>query len=270
MGQKLIPTKLSFCKCKCGERVTRYRNRFINGHNRRKVLPFTVEVEAMLSGEKEVPFCRCGCGRRIEIKLFHKGWGIPKFIKGHHKRGWIPTKETREKLSKANIGKKMSKEFVRKNSERMRGDKNISKYPGVKKKQSIARILSWHNPEYVAKQRKARHLSPNKAEKFLIEMLRELFPGEYKFVGDLSFALAGKNPDFIHVSQKKIIEFFGDYWHGEGRTRIPNKQHEQERIDLFAKYGYQTLVIWGYELSDIESLVEKIKEFHNIGQEILV
>lgn len=152
----------------------------------------------------------------------------------------------------------------------MRGDKNISKYPGVKKKQSIARILSWHNPEYMAKQKKARHLSPNKAEKFLIEVLQELFPGEYKFVGDLSFTLAGKNPDFIHVNQKKIIEFFGDYWHGEERTGISNERHEQERTACFAKEGYQTLIIWGCELDDVESLIEKIKEFHLMRQEILV
>lgn len=43
-------------------------------------------------------------------------------------------------------------------------------------------------------------------------------------------------PDFIDVNSKKIIEFDGTYWHGiVGRG---NKQRDNERDDMYKKYGY--------------------------------
>jgi G:T-mismatch repair DNA endonuclease (very short patch repair protein) len=35
----------------------------------------------------------------------------------------------------------------------------------------------------------------------------------------------------------------------------------QDRIDLFAKYGYQTLVIWEYELKNKVGLQERLLNF---------
>jgi len=61
-------------------------------------------------------------------------------------------------------------------------------------------------------------------------------------------------PDFININgQKKIIELYGDYWH---RNDDP-----QDRIDLFAKYGYQTLIIWEHELKNEVELKDKLQEF---------
>ena len=116
----------------------------------------------------------------------------------------------------------------------------------------------WGDPEYKKYQLyamiKGRRVKPNKPEKFLTKLLQQLFPNQYKYVGDGEFILAGKNPDFINVNgQRKIIELFGNYWH--------TPEEEQQRINLFSRYGYQTLVIWDYELSDIEVLNKKIIEF---------
>ena len=36
---------------------------------------------------------------------------------------------------------------------------------------------------------------------------------EYDFVGDGKIMIGTKNPDFINIKIKKIIEVFGDYWH---------------------------------------------------------
>lgn len=58
-----------------------------------------------------------------------------------------------------------------------------------------------------------------------------------------------------------LIEVFGDYWHGQERTGVPNEQHEKERIDLLRSYGYETLVIWENEMRDSEKLIPRIKEF---------
>ena len=112
--------------------------------------------------------------------------------------------------------------------------------------------------------RGAKRKSPNIPKRKLGKFLQKLFPNQWKYVGSGAFILAGKCPDFVNINgQKKIIEMFGDYWHGEGKTGIPNKQHEQERIDVFVKEGYQTLIIWQHELKDIEKLKYKLREFNN-------
>ena len=138
-----------------------------------------------------------------------------------------------------------------------------------KEKNRQKALVQWANPEIREKQLKAifkgLKLLPNRPEKFLIKLLQKLFPNQWKYIGDgkdENSIVAGKCPDFIHTdNQRKIIEHFGDYWHGEEVTGIPNERHEQERIDLFAKYGYQTLIIWEHELNDKESLSKKLIEF---------
>lgn len=77
---------------------------------------------------------------------------------------------------------------------------------------------------------------PNRDEKLLMLLLSQ-HNLPYKFVGDGSLIIAGKNPDFVKATgEKKLIELFGEQWHE------PNE--EQERREFFEKYGYKTLVIW--------------------------
>jgi G:T-mismatch repair DNA endonuclease (very short patch repair protein) len=115
----------------------------------------------------------------------------------------------------------------------------------------------WQTPEYVQNQMKARGIKPNKLELKFNKLLQQFLPGEYKYVGDGEFILAGKCPDFVNVNgQKKIIELFGDYWH-KGQTG-------KNRINLFQQYGYQTLIIWEKELENKELLRDRILQFNNI------
>lgn len=116
----------------------------------------------------------------------------------------------------------------------------------------------WANPEYKANlirlQRAGMLVKPNKPEKSLLSVLNELLPGEWRFVGDGSFVIAGKNPDFVNINGKKqIIELFGDYWH--------KGEDPDERITLFREFGYETLVVWERELKNQVELVARIKEF---------
>lgn len=92
----------------------------------------------------------------------------------------------------------------------------------------------------------------------LENLLWEMFPGQYPFVGHGDFALCGFCPDFINREEHKIIEMYGDYWH---RFEKDDPQSLQERIDLFAEHGYQTLIIWASELGNIEAVRQKILEF---------
>lgn len=101
--------------------------------------------------------------------------------------------------------------------------------------------------------RSAQNIKPNKQEKILITFLsKHNLP--YNYHGNHPYSgLEGKCPDFVHESESKIIEFFGDYWHDEN--------HEKERIEFFKQFGYSCLVIWQHELGDKELLLEKIREF---------
>jgi very-short-patch-repair endonuclease len=133
-----------------------------------------------------------------------------------------------------------------------------------KEKSGKSHVKLWQNPKYVVNQRKGRKLKPNKPEKQLNELLQELFPNEYKYVGDFQVIIGSRNPDFINVAgQKKIIELFGDYFHSKKLTKRSRKEEEKQRIDYFSKYGYHTLIIWEHELKDINKLKNKLLRFYN-------
>jgi len=115
----------------------------------------------------------------------------------------------------------------------------------------------------------------NSSEQQLLTIINHLtLP--YKYVGNGKFWIENKNPDFINIEQKKVIELFGDYWRCNsprftdddiiirfGKTLLVKDIHseDRERIKLFSDCGYQTLVVWESELKDIELLKSKLLEF---------
>jgi hypothetical protein len=114
----------------------------------------------------------------------------------------------------------------------------------------------WKDPKYQIAICKAAHRKPNKAEKKLDRILQKILPKEYKYVGDFTTFIGGKNPDFINIGGKmKLIELAGDYWH--------DKSYPKKRIKCFKRYGFDTLVIWESELRDLNNLIIRIKEFNH-------
>ena len=110
---------------------------------------------------------------------------------------------------------------------------------------------------YWKRLQKSLNLKPNKQEQCLDSFLQKKLPGEYKYVGDFSFILGGKNPDFMNTNgKKKLIELYGSYWHKD--------DNPQDRIDFFKGYGFDTLIIWEKELEDEKSLNVRLEEFHLI------
>ena len=98
---------------------------------------------------------------------------------------------------------------------------------------------------------------PNKAELKLQAILDQYFPNQWKFVGDGGLVIDGKAPDFVNVNGKKqLVEMFGDYWH--------RGQNPQERIDLFSRFGFATIVVWERELKNPEMVANKIKQFPSV------
>jgi len=130
----------------------------------------------------------------------------------------------------------------------------------VRKKQAFVMKERYKDPYYLKNRKKGLMQKPNKQEKILMDLLNEMFPGKYKFVGDGSLWINGKNPDF--TNENKIIELFGRYWHGKELTGKEPKDNESDRIEHFKKRGYRTLIIWDFELhKDMEKIKERIKNF---------
>ena len=104
---------------------------------------------------------------------------------------------------------------------------------------------------------KTYRLKPNKSEQELLNLLNEEFPGEFIFNGG-QITIEGKIPDFFSVNGKKqIIELAG---------RFHDWMELNERIKLFKKYGFNTLIIEYKELKDLDELWEKIFFWKNEGR----
>ena len=87
-------------------------------------------------------------------------------------------------------------------------------------------------------------------------ILDELYPNIFKFVGNRTIKIDGFIPDFIRVDQKKqVIEVFGIWWH-QHKT-----ENDAKRISTYKSYGFEVLVIWDYELDNLEKVKEKIIDF---------
>ena len=114
----------------------------------------------------------------------------------------------------------------------------------------------WKDPKYIEKIQKGRALRPNKPETLILNLLNELFPNEWKYTGDFSFMINGKNPDFTNINgQKKLIEFFGDYHH--------KGENPEDRKNIFKESGWRTLIIWEHDLKDFKQVKTKIIEFNS-------
>jgi G:T-mismatch repair DNA endonuclease (very short patch repair protein) len=228
--------------------------------------------------------CKCGCGNPVKGHLDHGDHGKfvnVSYLRGHNRKGYQPTDEqlrnqsvshigqvswnkgktasaeTREKLRISHLGQsnrcgyKHSAESIEKMRSRKIGKKASAE---TIDKMRTAQRRKWASPDHARKMITAWRLKPNKKEKQLTALLDILYPEQWKFVGDGQVIIAGKCPDFINVNgQKKIIELFGDYWH--------RGQNPDDRVAVFAPFGYKTLVIWERELKHMQSVKDRIERF---------
>lgn len=163
--------------------------------------------------------------------------------------------ETKRKLKVSSARYKHSEEAKKKISAALGG---LEKSEDHKKKLSESAKQLWNDPIHHKKQRRLMALGnvikPNKSEIKLMELLESIQPKDWKYVGDGSLVIAGKNPDFINVNGKKlIIEMFGDYWHRNDSVR--------KRAAIFRPFGFRTLVIWEHELKNEVEVIKKIMRF---------
>lgn len=223
---------------------------------------------------------------RDNLGKFAKGHEQFNSGKTHFKKGYTPwnkgkkcptisqsligrklTEEHKTKIIQSLYGRKMSEYTKRKLREapnkRMLGKRHTIE---TKEKIRLSKLgdknpmfgkHSWNkgispSPVTLRKILSKSHRSPNGTELVLNQLLKTNFPHEWKFVGNGRVVIEGKNPDFININGKKlIIDLFGKHWHDEDEI--------EPRINLFAKYGYKTLILWDYELKDEKNAIERIK-----------
>lgn len=286
---------MKLCECGCGQAVKGKNSRFSWGHHARVNPPLkgrhlSVETKSKISLSKKgrhlteehklkisqsmkekgghpigclCPFCMAKRGSLVRKPCSEE---TKKKI-SEARTGMKLSKETKKKLSKSHKGKKYPKElypnwgFSGKHhteilKESMRGDKNPSKRPEVRKK-----IRQWwRNPKFRNKIVKAQRLGllikPNKPEQKLIDLIQR---NNFLFIytGDGKIAIEGFCPDFTDDDgNKRIIEVFGEYWH-----KLPEVvERDRKRLQVYSKYGYRTLIIWEHELENLGA-EEKIRGF---------
>ena len=131
--------------------------------------------------------------------------------------------------------------------------------PETREKMSKALLERWKDPEYHHNTVLLLHtagatIKPTTPEIIMGTILDELYPNEWKYVGDWSLVIGNLNPDFVSVKGNKIVEVWGNYFH-EG-------QNPEERINYFKQHGYETLIIWTQEMDDdFDGMVDKVVAF---------
>lgn len=163
--------------------------------------------------------------------------------------GYRHTGETKKKIAGVHIGNQYTLGY--RHSEE------------AKKIIAAASLKRWQKDGYrekvVPAMLRAVCAGPNKSEKKLGSVLEKLFLGQWRYVGRGDLLVGGKCPDFANTNgQKKLIELFGDYWH--------RGQDPQKRIGIFKKFGFDMLVVWERELSDLATLELKLRTFHEKRQ----
>jgi len=112
----------------------------------------------------------------------------------------------------------------------------------------------------VSKQKNKKKNGPNGEEIEVLNMLNQLFPNQYKFVGDGALMLGRKKPDFVDNTNTKIIEYFGSRYH--------KPSDEKKKKEFFRTFNYDTFCIWDYEFKNKKkrkNLMKRIVKFHNEG-----
>ncbi|MFA7654467.1 MAG: hypothetical protein WCX97_05560 [Candidatus Magasanikbacteria bacterium] len=276
-----------FCECGCGTKISS-KKRFVHNHHfvgKPKSIESNLKRKESMKGKNTMSWDdKYGIKKAKEMKekLRLVAKSNENFVKNQFKKGHITVPPWAGKTYSDVLSKEKIKIRLIKMRKSMIGKNLGKKYGPLSEKRKIQNSIvmkklrsdpnsSFNSKEYINNQKKKwdniewknfmvkklsenRKLSPNKPEKQILNILNKLYPNEWKFVGDWSFVLGGKNPDFVNVNgQKKIIELYGDYWH--------RGQNPQDRIDLFKQYGYKTLVLWEHELKNEQKVISKFERF---------
>lgn len=197
-----------------------------------------------------------GVGRDC-IRNRFKTAGVEVINHRYRKGRYRHSKDTKEKIGRTNKDKRagktweeiygvkkateLKKAWVENQRKKFAKGGNPIYLPGVKEKLSELAKERLKDPNELRKI--LVYSGQNKQEKYVESFLNYL-GYEYRFVGDGKLIIGGKCPDFCLGF--KLIEFFGSRWH--------EVWEEDYRTRHFKGYGYETLIVWDYELKDMNKL----------------
>jgi very-short-patch-repair endonuclease len=156
-------------------------------------------------------------------------------------------------------GKKLSEGTKKKISKSLLGNTNtlgfkISK--ATRKKISKNSKLNWQNKEYrektIRNQLKGLFKRPTSLEMQMIQIIKK-HNLPYRYVGNGSFLIGFKNPDFVNVNGQKIcIEVANTFHH--------NNDYAKNRMEYFKKWGWKCIVFRTNKLEEqnIKTILEII------------
>ena len=128
-----------------------------------------------------------------------------------------------------------------------------------RKKLSIIKKKQFQDPVWVKNWVSKMSVKPTKPEQQLIDLIKENnFP--FEFVGDFKFWINGKNPDFKHKTDKKLIELFSVF-HDPKVFDVKWHRTEKGTRKIYERNGYKVLILWQDELKDLEAVEDRIEQF---------
>lgn len=224
---------------------------------------------------REIRFCACGCGRTKEVRIdsfwsifagCRKGKNNSAYKKGLPKCKLCGnTLQNRYAMYCRKCRFKFftpwNKGLTKKTDDRVeRYAHNVSKtikYLSKNNKKYIQNHFNNHWSRTPIRENtikkclegfKIASMHPNKFEIKVENALNEMYPGQFKYVGNKRFGPHGHNPDFINVTDKIVILCNGCYWHLEKRNLDTNYQNKKivEKIEAepFTNIGYKVVFIW--------------------------
>lgn len=126
------------------------------------------------------------------------------------------------------------------------------------------------------------HSGYSQASTILFDAIQEMVPNEGLFYGKTERSIRLESSvikvDCLKESQKKIIEFYGDYWHGNPRkfketdtikykrTMLVSEKwdYDRKRIQDLRNLGYEVLIIWEMDYNENkEEAINLCVEFLN-------
>lgn len=177
-----------------------------------------------------------------KVKAFGHGQSRPKKIPFKGRKHTKKTKKIMSKKAKLRIGEKNS---------------FYGKHHSKKTKETIGNKCHkrWQNKEYREKIIKSSLKGLMKRPTSLeIEMIKIIEKNKlpYTYVGDGSFLVGYKNPDFVNTNGEKICVEVANTIHHD-------KNYEGKRIKYFAEWGWKCIVFWTNKLNEKE-VIKKIGE----------
>ena len=104
---------------------------------------------------------------------------------------------------------------------------------------------------------KNTRIRPTKLESKFNDLLQK-YNLPYKYVGDGSFLIGFKNPDFININGEKICVEVRSVKVTEFADKTTKEEYAKKRIDHFNKCGWKCVVIFDDELNDENYVVRRM------------